>query len=79
MREEDIENMAAGGGERKPRGKTRARPRRDSTRPREKERVYIYRGCERGKERERARSGGLDRDEFVSFHAGKLSRSPRVR
>ena len=34
---------------------------------------------EKGREREAARGQvvGADRDEFVSFHAGKLSRSPR--
>lgn len=34
---------------------------------------------EKGREREAARGQivGDDRDEFVSFHAGKLSRSPR--
>lgn len=34
---------------------------------------------EKGSEREAARGQvvGADRDEFVSFHAGKLSRSPR--
>lgn len=34
---------------------------------------------EKGRERETAMGQvvGADRDEFVSFHAGKLSRSPR--
>lgn len=34
---------------------------------------------EKGREREAAvgQVVGADRDEFVSFHAGKLSRSPR--
>lgn len=34
---------------------------------------------EKGREREAAMGQvvGADRDEFVSFHAGKLSRSPR--